>query len=167
MNRFERECQVSPSLFRRTRDQLGRVDPLAIRQARTLYLASCRRRGAVPTVGIGKPSPDVIRAMDRNEWRAMLWHMLACSPLVGPARIFPTSEEETAEVAELFAAQRLPYQRLRWNTFTHDEALAILEYRGTTGKRPSNAETLSWQRSQVWLDAKAIIDARSRQRAVR
>lgn len=79
MNRFERECQVSPSLFRRAREQCGRVDVLANRATRDRMIASFRRLGRPLPSRIG-PSAETVRAMSADTWRAALVWM-ATQPL--------------------------------------------------------------------------------------
>mgnify|MGYP006053980863 FL=1 len=78
MNRFERECQVSPSLFRRTQERARRVDPLANRATRDRLIASFRRLGRPLPPRIG-PSAEVVGAMSSDGWRAVLVWLVSAS----------------------------------------------------------------------------------------
>lgn len=159
MNRFERECQVSPSLFRRTRDQLGRVDPLAVRAARARYQAACARRGVTPPAAPAAPFGNTIRAMAADEWRKILWWMMAISPLTSAPAPAAATPEERAEVDHVAMG---PYLRRRAIGFTHDEALVISESVGQMGRAAGqrSAPMEHWAMSSEWSAIKQIIAAR-------
>lgn len=76
MNRFERECQVSPSLFRHARDSAVWLDPLRRRVANIKLAATCARTGRPKPVGV-PPSPEVIRRMGQDVWTPYLRHLCA------------------------------------------------------------------------------------------
>ena len=74
MNRFERECQVSPSLFRHARDCAVWLDPLRRRAASVRYAAACARFGRPMPAGAAA-SPEVIRRMGQDVWAPYLRHL--------------------------------------------------------------------------------------------
>lgn len=157
MNRFEKECQVSPSLFRRTRDQLGRVDPIAVRAARARYRAVCARRGVTLSGAAVLPSVSVIRAMGADEWRKILWWMVAYSPLTcTPDRSAATAEEQ----AEIDLKLTGPYLRRRAVGFTHEEALTISESVQLRNVGRHSAPREHWAMSAEWRAVRQIIAAR-------
>lgn len=130
MNRFERECQVSPSMFRREREANWASDPLVRRQARARAIASFARAGRPCPVRPVYPDPAIIRQMDADVWRTLLLAMVIQWPADRPVPPLPHLSGEAAEdVAALFPSDRATYARGRDVGLTHERAMLVVDYR--------------------------------------
>ena len=129
MNRFERECNVPPAMFRRARDQWGSVDPLASRLARAKVIALHARVGRACDLKPVLPSPEVVRRMTGDAWRGYLRGMVvAALTAPGAAAAAPLSPEQSEEVGPLRFALRTAYHRARALGFGHDRAMCAVYY---------------------------------------